>query len=70
MVSFRLAEAELLEEARKGAIRSELIGPEGWKKNVIPKPNKLFLNKTLQGAMYMNRHSHKKKEKSENIDKV
>lgn len=60
----RLAEEALLEEAKVGARRAEILGPSGW---VKPKEsvNKRFLHSTLRNAVL----SNKKRVKKENISK-
>lgn len=54
-----MAEAELLQEAKRGAMRAETLGPEGWKKCTM-KPNKKFLQNTLRSALYNNKQRIKK----------
>ena len=62
--NFRLAAEALLEEAKVGAKRAEIMGPSGWikpKENV----NKRFLHSTLRNAVL----SNKKRIKKENLSK-
>ncbi|XP_011697959.1 PREDICTED: uncharacterized protein LOC105455946 [Wasmannia auropunctata] len=61
----RLAAEALLEEAKLGARRAEIMGPSGW---VKPKEtvNKRFLHSTLRNAVISNKHRHKQ-EKQEKI---
>lgn len=69
-VIFRLATEELLQEAKRGAIRAEAMGPEGWKKCPLPKTNKKFLNNTLKSAIYTNdKLSNNKKNSSSSSKK-
>ncbi|XP_011060034.1 PREDICTED: uncharacterized protein LOC105149370 isoform X1 [Acromyrmex echinatior] len=58
----RLAAEALLEEARLGARRAEIMGPSGW---VKPKEtvNKRFLHSTLRNAVISNKHRSLKQEK-------
>ncbi|XP_011299296.1 uncharacterized protein [Fopius arisanus] len=58
----RLAAEALIEEAKVGARRAEIMGPSGW---VKPKEtiNKRFLRSTLRNAILSNRHRQRSKEK-------
>lgn len=58
----RLAAEALLEEAKLGARRAEIMGPSGW---VKPKEtiNKRFLHSTLRNAVISNNHRSLKQEK-------
>ncbi|XP_063986826.1 protein POLR1D-like [Diachasmimorpha longicaudata] len=58
----RLAAEALIEEAKVGARRAEIMGPSGW---VKPKEtiNKRFLRSTLRNAILSNRHQQRSKEK-------
>lgn len=58
----RLAVEALLEEAKLGARRAEIMGPSGW---VKPKEtvNKRFLHSTLRNAVISNKHRSPKQEK-------
>ncbi|XP_072743478.1 protein POLR1D [Anoplolepis gracilipes] len=58
----RLAVEALLEEAKLGAQRAEIMGPSGW---VKPKEtiNKRFLHSTLRNAVISNKHRSLKQEK-------
>ncbi|XP_015124848.1 protein POLR1D [Diachasma alloeum] len=58
----RLAAEALIEEAKVGARRAEIMGPSGW---VKPKEtiNKRFLRSTLRNAILSNRHKQRSKEK-------
>lgn len=59
----RLAVEALLEEAKLGARRAEIMGPSGW---VKPKEtvNKRFLHSTLRNAVISNKHRSLKQEKT------
>lgn len=61
-VYHRLAVEALLEEAKLGARRAEIMGPSGW---VKPKEtvNKRFLHSTLRNAVISNKHRSLKQEK-------
>lgn len=50
-----MAQEELLEEAKNGARRADVMGPSGWikKKEII---NKRFLNSTIRSTILSNRH--------------
>ncbi|CAD6213342.1 GSCOCG00004023001-RA-CDS [Cotesia congregata] len=54
----RLAAEALIEEAKIGARRAEVMGPSGW---VKPREtiNKRFLHSTLRNAIISNKHRHK-----------
>lgn len=54
----------LLDEAKNGAKRAEIIGPSGWVKNK-ESINKRFLHSTLRNVV----QSNKKRIKKENIIK-
>lgn len=56
----KLAVEALLEEARLGARRAEIMGPAGW---IKPKEsvNKRFLQATLQNVIHSNKHHTLKK---------
>ncbi|XP_076233937.1 protein POLR1D isoform X2 [Calliopsis andreniformis] len=58
----RLAVEALLEEAKLGAKRAEIMGPRGW---IKPKEsiNKRFLHSTLRNVVLSNKYQLKKKEK-------
>ncbi|XP_034942289.1 protein POLR1D-like [Chelonus insularis] len=58
----RLAAEALIEEAKLGARRAEIMGPSGW---VKPKEtvNKRFLSSTIRNAVIFNRHRQKRKER-------
>lgn len=58
----RLAVEALLEEAKLGAQRAEVMGPSGW---VKPKEtvNKRFLHSTLRNAVISNKHRSLKQDK-------
>ncbi|KAK0083382.1 hypothetical protein PV325_008881 [Microctonus aethiopoides] len=58
----RLAAEALIEEAKIGAQRAEIMGPSGWLK---PKQsiNKRFLHSTLRNMITSNNHRQKKKGK-------
>lgn len=58
---YRLATAELLQEAKRGAVRAEVMGPEGWKKCPLPKTNKVFLHNTIRNALCTNNKYSRKK---------
>lgn len=62
MYSFRLAAEALLEEAKLGARRAEIMGPSGW---VKPREtiNKRFLHSTLRNVVISNKHRSLKQEK-------
>uniref|UniRef100_UPI00358FE79E protein POLR1D-like n=1 Tax=Myxine glutinosa TaxID=7769 RepID=UPI00358FE79E len=47
----RLAREEILQEAKRGKIRAESMGPLGWQKSPIPKTNKRFLINTIKGNL-------------------
>ncbi|XP_020708309.2 uncharacterized protein LOC105686429 [Athalia rosae] len=55
----RLAAEALIEEAKLGARRAELVGPSGW---IKPKQtiNKRFLHSTLRNAVLSNKHHRNK----------
>jgi len=59
---YRLAVEALLEEAKLGARRAEIMGPSGW---VKPKEtvNKRFLHSTLRNAVISNKHRSPNQEK-------
>ncbi|XP_029052739.1 protein POLR1D-like [Osmia bicornis bicornis] len=56
----RLAVEALLEEAKLGAKRAEIMGPSGW---IKPKEciNKRFLHSTLRNVVLSNKYQVKKK---------
>ncbi|XP_076182519.1 protein POLR1D [Ptiloglossa arizonensis] len=58
----RLAVEALLEEAKLGAKRAEIMGPSGW---IKPKEsiNKRFLHSTLRNVVLSNKYQIKRKEK-------
>ncbi|KAK2575846.1 hypothetical protein KPH14_007220 [Odynerus spinipes] len=58
----KLAVEALLEEAKLGAQRAEVMGPTGW---VKPREtiNKRFLHSTLRNVVISNKHKSMKKEK-------
>lgn len=58
----RLAVEALMEEAKLGARRAEIMGPSGW---VKPKEtiNKRFLHSTLRNAVNSNKYRALKQEK-------
>ncbi|XP_076293552.1 protein POLR1D [Lasioglossum baleicum] len=58
----RLAVEAILEEAKLGARRAEIMGPSGWMK---PKEsiNKRFLNSTLRNVVLSNKYHIKRKER-------
>jgi len=62
LIFYRLAVEALLEEAKIGARRAEIMGPSGW---VKPKGtiNKRFLHSTLRNAMISNEHQSLKQDK-------
>lgn len=59
---YRLAVEALLEEAKLGAQRAEIMGPTGW---VKPREtvNKRFLHSTLRNVVISNKHKTVKKDK-------
>ncbi|XP_015585949.1 protein POLR1D-like isoform X2 [Cephus cinctus] len=59
----RLAAEALLEEAKVGARRAEIMGPSGW---IKPKEtiNKRFLHSTLRNVVLSNKHRTSKKDKT------
>lgn len=57
-LSNRLAEVELLKEAKRAAVRHSIAGPSGWQP--CPKANKSFLVNTLLQTMSSNRIHSKK----------
>lgn len=59
----RLAVEAILEEAKLGARRAEIMGPSGWMK---PKEsiNKRFLNSTLRNVVLSNKYHIKRKERT------
>lgn len=59
----RLAVEALLEEAKLGARRAEIMGPSGW---IKPKEsvNKRFLHSTLRNVVLSNKYQLKRKEKT------
>ncbi|KZC05667.1 PREDICTED: uncharacterized protein LOC107194144 [Dufourea novaeangliae] len=59
----RLAVEALLEEAKVGAKRAEIMGPSGW---IKPKEsiNKRFLHSTLRNVVLSNKYHIKRKEKT------
>jgi len=61
-IFYRLAVEALLEEAKLGARRAEIMGPSGW---IKPKEtvNKRFLHSTLRNAMISNEHQSLKQDK-------
>ena len=64
---FRLATEALLEEAKVGAKRAEVMGPSGW---IKPKEtvNKRFLHSTLRNTILANKHKSTKKKESVEIN--
>ncbi|XP_003697821.1 protein POLR1D-like isoform X1 [Apis florea] len=56
----RLAVEALLEEAKLGAKRAEIMGPSGW---IKPKEciNKRFLHSTLRNVVLSNKYQLKRK---------
>lgn len=58
----RLAVEALLEEAKLGAQRAEVMGPIGW---IKPREtiNKRFLHSTLRNVVISNKHRSMKKDK-------
>ncbi|XP_023287588.1 protein POLR1D-like [Orussus abietinus] len=58
----KLAVEALLEEAKLGARRAEIMGPSGWTK---PKEtvNKRFLHSTLRNVVLSNKHRSSRKDK-------
>ncbi|XP_046390538.1 protein POLR1D-like [Ischnura elegans] len=56
----RLAEAELLLEAKRGLARSNVYGPTGWKRCPLPGPNKKFLQNTIINAVSSNKFRERK----------
>ncbi|XP_076622467.1 protein POLR1D [Colletes latitarsis] len=58
----RLAVEALLEEAKLGAKRAEIMGPSGW---IKPKEsiNKRFLHSTLRNVVLSNKYQIKRKDK-------
>lgn len=65
----RLAAEALLEEAKVGAKRAEIMGPSGW---IKPKGtvNKRFLHSTLRSAVISNKYRSLRKDKgSEGISR-
>lgn len=66
---FRMAEAELLGEAKRAAIRHSTAGVAGWKP--CPRANKFFLANTLLQTMASNRLLSKKREsKQQSVSKI
>lgn len=65
---YRLAAEALLEEAKSGARRAEVLGPSGWvkKKETI---NKRFLNTTVKSAVISNKKKNEKKKDKQNLKK-
>ncbi|XP_046733818.1 protein POLR1D-like [Diprion similis] len=59
----RLAAEALMEEAKVGARRAEVMGPSGW---IKPKHtiNKRFLHSTLRNAVLSNKHRPVQKDKA------
>lgn len=57
---FRLAVEALLEEAKIGAKRAEIMGPSGW---IKPKEsiNKRFLHSTLRNVVLSNKYQLKRR---------
>ncbi|RZF42403.1 hypothetical protein LSTR_LSTR004211 [Laodelphax striatellus] len=56
----RLAEAELLKEAKAGAARAEVSGPTGWKKCTLRPTNKRFLQNTILQTIASNKTNRSK----------
>jgi hypothetical protein len=54
-VYFRLAEEELLREARRGASRAAVGGAMAWQKCPLPPTNKRFLSNMIQYTINSNR---------------
>lgn len=63
----RLAVEALLEEAKLGAKRAEIMGPRGW---IKPKEsiNKRFLHSTLRNVVLSNKYQLKRKQKAKDKD--
>ncbi|XP_057334707.1 protein POLR1D-like [Microplitis mediator] len=61
----RLAAEALIEEAKVGARRAEVMGPSGW---IKPKEtvNKRFLHSTIRNVIISNKHRHKDSKSSSN----
>ncbi|KAB7505805.1 hypothetical protein Anas_04458 [Armadillidium nasatum] len=57
----KLAENALLQEARRGALRAEMVGPSGWLKPKLPPTNKKFLQNTIKGAVASNQVKDRKR---------
>ncbi|CAL4142585.1 unnamed protein product, partial [Meganyctiphanes norvegica] len=64
----RLAEAALLKEAQRGAVRAQVSGPSGWLRNKLPSTNKVFLHNTIAGAVASNK-SKDKRDRTRNEDR-
>jgi hypothetical protein len=54
-VYFRLAEEELLREARRGASRAAVGGALAWQKCPLPPTNKRFLSNMIQYTIHSNK---------------
>lgn len=47
----RLAQEELLQEAKRGQKRAEVMGPVGWQRCPLPTTNKRFLHNVLASTL-------------------
>jgi hypothetical protein len=54
-IHFRLAEEELLREARRGASRAAVGGALAWQKCPLPPTNKRFLSNMIQYTIHSNK---------------
>uniref|UniRef100_A0A915KQP1 Uncharacterized protein n=1 Tax=Romanomermis culicivorax TaxID=13658 RepID=A0A915KQP1_ROMCU len=55
----KLARDQLLKEAKRGAVRAQTMGSQGWLKPKIPPPNKQFLQRTLASSVITKKESVK-----------
>jgi hypothetical protein len=63
---YRLAEEELLREAKQAVARAEISGIEGFRKCPLPRANKRFLTNTIVNNIKSNRIKESKKELRKN----
>jgi len=62
-IIFRLAEAELLRESKRAAIRYDIAGPSGWRPCPLNKTNKRFLVNTIRQTLSSNKLKEQSKTK-------